>query len=1859
MLNKNRRPDGRNKNEDPALSDMGDKISRLSHKNMPDSRSFKEDLKERLLEARQEQRKSMPIKVNILQTLADALTVKRLVPVVAVLLLVVMVSSVALRPGGGPLGQPSGEFDGYARLFLSPAHAMDNFELQPTDADNTGVAMDSSYIPSSKERIETKNLLAALKITPQVAMEVKQTGTNEWRIDTLEQIPADTLLTVSLDAEYVDETGERQQRLYSWAYQVRNQFKVLTTIPRHQARHVPVNTGIEVMFSHVEVENIEQHFSITPNVSGHFEMHGRTVVFVPTKGLNYGSIYTVNLSAEVRPSGAKEGLAEPYQFSFETRLKSNLTRAKTVRATSDLYEFAVGDAPAVGVYAVSSQVNVNVDIYELGGTDKLLEVLAQRDEIPRWSLASGGFKQDVTGLNKVQTFAAPISGDQRNEKYVQFPESLPRGVYVAEMSYSGDTDQFWIQVTDVAAYANVTMTDTVVWVQNRGTRQPASDITVSAVNVNLNGRTDVRGMATMSTPNELLTRNSESLENGRPYLKLTGLAGELVMELSYRHYYDYRRNSIDATFTDKFWTYLSTDRPRYQTDDTVHVWGVLKPRDSSESLGQVKVTLFKEGYRDYYYRPINILERVIQPAPDGHFTLDLPLKDLRPDYYSIELAVGDRIITRQYVNVEPYEKPAYELTVSPEKQAFYVDEVVPIYIDAKFFDGTPVPNVALIYDDGNAKRSLTTDSTGRVTVNYQLSYSSCGNSTYSCWPKRKSISVRAAAADLGEIAASTSVRVYGPNVYVRSETDYPDAGQAEAQFNFYRIEDDKMLSGEWWTDEGLGNRPAPGTKLSLETTKVTWSKIETGTYYDFINKVTRKTYRHNRNEEVVETLNVQADGNGQYVYRRAVEPKTHYTVKMTYEDEFGRSNVINTHLYYHDGRHLHRNEWWDSRYNLQFDSERSYKVGEQVDVLMARGEEQLPAGEDNQYLFMQLQNGLQELSVGDQSAYSFPFEQRDVPNVHLIGVWFNGQSFVETRTDSGWQGTAVRADIEEYRLQIEIDSNQESYEPGEEAQVSVRVSDADGRPVAASVNLSLIDEAYFAVADGGLPTLLEKLYSRVGSGSFFSESTHEMPKEAASGAEGGGCFAAGTLITMADGSKKPIEQIAEGDSVATFVGPLNQIRTVGEVTAKYEHIVGELLVVNDSLRLTPEHRVFTNQGFAAAEELQLGDWLLREDGTRVDVTSLRTEHGRFAVYNFRVDPQHTYFADGFYVHNDKGGTRSLFMDVAYFGTVTTGRDGRGSVELTLPDNITSWRITAQAVDGDLNAGAASTGIPVTKPVFVNVNASRNYLLGDRPLVTMTAYGMALANGDAVSLRLAAPTLGLEQSDIVKTQAFTAARFALPQLSVGKHDLTYQLETAKGNDAVMLPIDVSKSYLQIQDVIDGGQLMTDTVLAETNGEPAAVVLMDAGQNRLYTPLQKLSWSWGDRVDQKLARLRAAELLQEYYDESRHVPEFEGDSYQIYGGGLTLLPYSDADLELSARLADMAADEFDRIALAQYFFNVLNGKQSNDDEITWALYGLSSLGEPVLPHLQIWSERDDLPPKERLYTALALQASGDAERAREVYLSVATKNAERKDPFVIIHSSENSDEVLQVTALAALVSAALNLPEHVGYWNYVTNERSKELLLNLEQINYIDRVLPNLNPSAVRVKYEIDGAAREAKFTGRTHAFLVEPQLMKSVKFLEIEGDVAYSVRVSRPAEDSELRLDSSIGIQREYQVGGKTTTEFKEGDLVKVILRPQLEGAFDGAYQLTDVLPSGLSVVSSPWKFGEYKFSGCNWRPYLTDGQRVSFRVYKSSVSNRCSYIFYWARVSSLGEFKAEPALLQSFLAPETRNASEAVTVTIE
>ena len=139
---------------------------------------------------------------------------------------------------------------------------------------------------------------------------------------------------------------------------------------------------------------------------------------------------------------------------------------------------------------------------------------------------------------------------------------------------------------------------------------------------------------------------------------------------------------------------------------------------------------------------------------------------------------------------------------------------------------------------------------------------------------------------------------------------------------------------------------------------------------------------------------------------------------------------------------------------------------------------------------------------------------------------------------------------------------------------------------------------------------------------FGKEYTFTFGEDDGGTNDDGSCFLADTEIIMADDSLKDIEDISVGDKVKSY-DTLTDSYKEGLVTEVFHHSPEEMtdyyLVLNNDIRVTPNHPLYVDGRWIDAGELEEGDtW----GGTVIE--SIEKIYCRVPTYNFEVEPYHTY-----------------------------------------------------------------------------------------------------------------------------------------------------------------------------------------------------------------------------------------------------------------------------------------------------------------------------------------------------------------------------------------------------------------------------------------------------------------------------------------------------------------------------------------------------------------------------------------------------------------------------------------------------------
>ena len=216
------------------------------------------------------------------------------------------------------------------------------------------------------------------------------------------------------------------------------------------------------------------------------------------------------------------------------------------------------------------------------------------------------------------------------------------------------------------------------------------------------------------------------------------------------------------------------------------------------------------------------------------------------------------------------------------------------------------------------------------------------------------------------------------------------------------------------------------------------------------------------------------DGKAVYNFSLPDDIDSYYTAKIECADGGGKRMEFDVYLTTRS-----YSAWYeDNYYHLDADRDK-YRLGDELTLTYMNGEEALPPG---RYLYIDSQSGIREYEVSADSRYKSIFEPEDIPNFYIMAVWFNGKTYVSVQCN-------VLYDYDERNLAISAETDMESYKPGDDCTINIKAEDLDGNPVAATVNLAVVDEALLKLQEQYVD-VLGSLYSRLTSGITYEYSTH-------------------------------------------------------------------------------------------------------------------------------------------------------------------------------------------------------------------------------------------------------------------------------------------------------------------------------------------------------------------------------------------------------------------------------------------------------------------------------------------------------------------------------------------------------------------------------------------------------------------------------------------------------------------------------------------------------------------------------------------------------------------------------------------------
>ena len=346
---------------------------------------------------------------------------------------------------------------------------------------------------------------------------------------------------------------------------------------------------------------------------------------------------------------------------------------------------------------------------------------------------------------------------------------------------------------------------------------------------------------------------------------------------------------------------------------------------------------------------------------------------------------------------------------------------------------------------------------------------------------------------------------------------------------------------------------------------------------------------------------------------------------------------------------------------------REYKPGDGIELML-----NTDRADSTVLLFVRAVNGVylkpKVLRLKGKSVVeTIKVVKRDMPNFFVEGLTVsNGKVYTQMRE--------IIVPPEDRALQVTVEPSAKKYKPGEKATVKIKVRDMTGEPVVGSAVVSIYDKSVEYISGGSNVPEIKQF--------FWKWRRHHRPQTGSSLDRGGGNLtpkgkpgmrylgAFGRLVALTEGNRSL--RLKEDSSYG--LGKQRRGRKAGAPPAPQS--MGEAKSVDGTLGLARES-------------------VLYDSG--------RADKGGAGGAEPTAEPM----------------VRTKFADTALWAAaIETNARGEAEVELTMPENLTTWKTRVWTMGSGARCGEGTAEVVTTKNLIVRLQAPRFFVQKD--LVMLSA-----------------------------------------------------------------------------------------------------------------------------------------------------------------------------------------------------------------------------------------------------------------------------------------------------------------------------------------------------------------------------------------------------------------------------------------------------------------------------------------------------------------------------------------------------------
>ncbi len=1100
-----------------------------------------------------------------------------------------------------------------------------------------------------------------------------------------EHLDFDTTYAVNIDAGVAGKAGGNGMvNPYTFRFTTVPLPRILETHPFDGQNDASPYTDFTIIFNTpINPDTVMPHIEMVPPLP-----------ITPTQVYTYYSPWNNSFSISFGAEPSKEyqvritpGIEDPYgnktTDNLNVRFRTSPLAPNYQLRTPDFIGTYDADLPAKIVVGFINIDTLNLRLYQLAEEEILR---------PQWELYE--YKPDDPTLIREWQERLEAPANKQTFQPIDLVEgggALEPGLYLLETDAPQLREDYYrhrhmLVVTKSNLTLKVGQRDALVWATDLTTGQPLPGQEVIFYDEDRNRQQ----LGTVTTDSDGLARLDLSERQNRsgilavilPSLEGGNEAGQnfsAVAENWARGVSPYEFGLDYAYTLPDFNTHIYTDRPIYRPGQTIYFKGVIRAEDDVEyrlpDIGRVMVTIFDATYE-------TIFEEEVEVNANGTFHGEVELAEgASLGNYTIALNFADQY-AEQYVQVAAYRPPEFEVVVEPEKPELLRGEDVNAVAGTNYFFGGPLAGADVTWNI--------------LAENYRFKPAQLGNYSFDdaddpyicfdCWWYHFDTFPQSLLSGSGTTDASGQLPITADGQEI---DDLLGLGSYRLTIEATATgPDNQFISGRDTVilhkgDYYIGLSPQEnvadaGQETAVDLIAVDWAaqRLPDKTLdvqivrYDWVNTFIEQGsggyWTYETEKELIDNFTVTTDNQGEAVARFTPPKGGSYQIIVQDADSLsaddgdrspsGFVSPIRSSIFVWVAGEDDVSWRRENHDRLTLISDKAeYAPGETAEILIPS-----PFDGDHMALVTVERGRIIEQEVlemtNNSQIYRLPITEQYAPNIYVSVVLIQGREGPQS-------GDAPR--LADYKvgilpidvtpgaqvLNIKLTPSVEQAEPGQAVAYSVDVTDVNNQPVSAEFSLDLVDKAILTLRPRTPEAIVKAYYDRRGLGISTSSG-------------------------LAVSANRLLLELAEdlGLEQDAFVAQSEAGIGGGEVAEK--SLAG-------APAPTPAEAPMALSAEVAVEEEAAAD---EADGA------------------FR---QRAEIPAGVEV-------REEFSDTAFWNpVVVTDQNGRAEVDLTLPDNLTTWVMRGVGVTNDTLVGEATVELVSTMPLLIRPVAPRFFVVDDR------------------------------------------------------------------------------------------------------------------------------------------------------------------------------------------------------------------------------------------------------------------------------------------------------------------------------------------------------------------------------------------------------------------------------------------------------------------------------------------------------------------------------------------------------------------